>query len=625
MNTYKFVAGFFIILNVFGNQPSNEKVWHLNSPNGKHKIILELNETGKLFYSTISYGEQIIEKSELGVISEDSSFTFSEGLEFKNFQTREIDETYELPTGKRLIYRNKCLEKSLIFINRQKKEIKVVLRAFNDGLAFRYEIDRPGGIAIKNESTTFNIPKNTVSWMMDYIHNYENYYPERLIDTIKTKELSYPALMKVKNSIWMLFTEASVYDQPATHLFNNGSNSELKVFLPQNGFSVQGIWVSPWRTFILGDNLGIIVNSTMVENLNPPSEIKDMSWIEPGVAVFPWWGDYLANSHIDVLKKYVDLAVEMNWEWIEFDVSLVGSPFRTSKLWETTEWLPDFTAYAASKGIKVYGWDEINILKTQEGRDHVYGKYKELGIQGIKIDYIDSDQAYAMIFRDEALKDAAKHNFMVSFHGETVPRGQRRKWPNIMTLEAILGAEFYTFSDQNKPPTPKHNCTIPFTRNVVGPMDYTPVTFTSREEHPRETTYAHELALPIIFESGWVCMADRPEAYLNSPAKEMLKRIEATWDETKLIAGYPGKFCVMARRKGNNWYLAAINADKERMINIPLDFIKPGDYSITLYEDKEGGELTDVNVRTTNVKGGGLLQVKLAKNGGFSTIIDNAY
>ena len=162
----------------------------------------------------------------------------------------------------------------------------------------------------------------------------------------------------------------------------------------------------------------------------------------------------------------------------------------------------------------------------------------DLGIQGIKIDYIDSDKQYAMQFRNSAMKDAADKKLMVSFHGETMPRGQRRTYPNVMTLEAVLGAEYYTFKG-NHSPSPEHNCTLPFTRNVVGPMDYTPVTFTIRPDVPRTTTYAHELALSVIVESGWLVMADRPEAYLNSPAKEFLKKIESAWDETRFIDGFP--------------------------------------------------------------------------------------
>lgn len=606
------------------NRSYSANEWYLTSSNGKNTISLHLNEFGNILYSIKCFGAEVVKQSELGVSSANKELTFSNGLVFKSIESRKINDSYKLPTGKRSQYENKCIEKTFTFINKEGKELKVICRAYDDGVAFRYEIYDPGNICITKENTKFNFPQRTISWMMNYQSNYEGFYTERLLDTVTSKELSYPALMHLNNHIWLLFTEASVYDQPATHLSKEFRKNELSVLLPQESYTVKGKWQSPWRTFILGNKLGTIVESTLVENLNPPSEIKDMSWIKPGVAVFPWWGDYLANSYIDTLKKYVDMAVEMHWKWIEFDVSLVGSPDHTSKQWETTEWLPEFTSYAKSKGINVYGWDEIKVLKTQAGRDHVYGRYNDLGIKGIKIDFIDSDQAYAMRFRDTALREAAKYKFMVSFHGETLPHGQRRKWPNVMTLEAVRGAEYYTFKGA-KPPSPIHNCTLPFTRNVVGPMDYTPVTFTIRPENPRITTYAHELALPFIFESGWTCMADKPAAYLNSPAKDLLKRIETTWDETRFIDGYPGKFICLARRKGNNWYLAAINAGKEREITIPLSFIKKGKYSINLYEDKIGEELTNVNIRNIKVMQGDQLKVRMAENGGFTTIFNDAY
>ena len=489
----------------------------VQSPDQLNSISLTLNANGSLSYTIKSHGLVAIENSVMGMDIADSSLAFNSGLSFAEAKKLKIDESYRLPTGKTSVYRNKANQTEFVFKNKQDKSLKVICRASDDGVAFRYVVETPGEITIKNENTRFIIPQHTLSWMMNYQPNYENYYPKRLLDTITRKDLSYPALMQIDNKLWMLITEASVYDQPGTHLKKTGEGNELKVVLPEEQYTVTDKWESPWRTFIMGTVLSTIVQSTMVENLNPPSKTNDFSWIEPGVAVFPWWGNYMANSYIDTLKRYVDMAAEMNWKWIEFDVSLVGSPLRTSKLWETTPWLPEFTAYAKSKGINVYGWDEINVLKTKEGRDHVYGRYMDLGIKGIKIDYIDSDKKYALSFRKDAISDALDKKMMVSFHGETMPRGQRRTYPNVMTLEAVRGAEYYTFKIQG--PSPEHNCTLPFTRNVVGPMDYTPVTFTIRPENPRKTTYAHELALSIIFESGWTVMADRPDAYLKISCK----------------------------------------------------------------------------------------------------------
>jgi alpha-glucosidase len=592
----------------------------VKSPDGNNCITLELNGKGTLYYSIQSHGIKAIDKSLMGMDIGDPALNFNSGLSFINAKELVIDETYSLPTGKTSTYINKANESMFTFKNKDDKELKVICRAYDDGIAFRYVVESPESITITKENTHFNISQNTLSWMMNYVPQYENFYPKRLLDTVGVKPLSYPALMQIDRKLWMLLTEASVYDQPATHIRKTGSGNELAVELPEEKYSVMSKWESPWRTFIMGTKLATIVESVMVENLNPPSTVTDLSWIKPGVAVFPWWGNYMANSYIDTLKRYVDMAAEMHWKWIEFDVSLVGSPLRTSKLWETTTWLPEFTAYANSKGIDVYGWDEINVLKTSEGREHVYGRYLDLGIKGIKIDYIDSDKQYAMCFRRDAMHDALSKKMMVSFHGETMPHGQRRTYPNVMTLEGVRGAEYYTF--KVKGPSPEHNCTLPFTRNVVGPMDYTPVTFTIRPENPRKTTYAHELALGVIFESGWMVMADRPDAYLNSPAKEILQKFETTWDETRFIDGYPGEFVCMARRKGNKWFIAGINSGKERKIDIPLNFIKEGSWAIKIYEDKPGEEMTNLNIRNETVAKGKALSVNMMANGGFCTVIE---
>jgi alpha-glucosidase len=593
----------------------------LKSPDKSNRISLELNESGTLLYSIQSHNLNAIERSVMGADLADSLYDFNSGLRLVNCTKSVIDETYSLPTGKRSVYINRANESVFSFENRNGKILQVICRAYDDGVAFRYLIDNPEGVTIRKENTSFSIPQNTLTWMMDYRPDYENFYNKRLLDTIAIKALSFPALMQIDNKLWMLITEASVYDQPGSHLKKTGNRNEMQTELPQEEFTVKSKWESPWRTFILGTELKTIVQSVIVENLNPPSVISDMSWIKPGVAVFPWWSNPMANSYIDTLKMYVDLAAEMNWEWIEFDVSLVGSPFRTSKLWETTAWLPEFTAYAKSRGINVYGWDEIVVLNSTEGREHVLGKYQDLGIKGIKIDYIDSDKQYAMSFRKDAMADAVNRQLMVSFHGETVPRGQRRTYPNVMTLEAVRGSEYYLFKG-NQAPTPVHNCTLPFTRNVVGPMDYTPVTFTIRPENPRVTTYCHELAMGVIVESGWLVMADRPDVYLKSPAKEFLSKLESTWDETRFIDGYPGEYICLARRKGDKWFIAGINSGKERTIDVKLDFIDSGEYNIEIYEDKPGQAMANLVIRKETVRQGSTLSVKMIVNGGFCTLIE---
>ncbi|MDR2423485.1 MAG: glycoside hydrolase family 97 protein [Prevotellaceae bacterium] len=589
------------------------------SPDTGISLQIIVGEQGGLSYQIICNKQVLVPPSELGVQSIDSAYTFIDKLTFIDVSTTSVDETYSLPTGKRRQYRNRYREKRFRFGNAQGNIVQIDCRAYNDGVAFRYRIEKDGEIGIVAEQTRFALPQNAQTWMMDYLPDYENYFLKRTFADVGKQPLCYPALFEIDGR-WLLLTEAGVFNHPATAV-QKTTNGQLQTLLPEKQFTVDNRYESPWRTFLIGDNLGVIVESTLTENLNPPSVIKNTEWIEPGVAVFPWWGNYLANSYIDTLKAYVDLAAAMKWNWIEFDISLVGSPFRTSKEWETTAWLKDFTDYARSRGVNVYGWDEIGELDTKAKRNHVYGKYRELGVKGIKIDYINSDRLYAMQFRDSAMLDAANYGLLVSFHGETAPRGQRRKYPNLMTCEGVKGSEYYTLRG-TQCPNSTHNCTLPFTRNVVGSMDYTPVTFTVRQENPRTTTYAHELALPFIFESGWTVMADRPQAYLQSPARDLLTKIRATWDETIFIDGYPSEFICMARRHGTAWYLAAINAETEREVHIKLNFLPQGSHTFKVYEDHCEDPLHNINIREVSASNTDELSVKLPPNGGFCTVIE---
>lgn len=593
----------------------------VTSPDGRNTLSFSLDENGGLSYTVNSEETTLIQPSPLGVKTTESRTTFTEGLTYASSSSAVIDEKYTLPTGKCSVYHNRAHEKTFTFTNAEGGEISLIARAYDDGVAFRYRIGSPQDITIKQELTTFTVPQGTATWMMDWKSDYENFYPKRQVEDLPDTELLYPSLMQIGKN-WLLLTEAAVYDQPATHLLKQTQSHSFSVAFAREDsvFTVGQQYLSPWRTFILSDRLGEIVESVLVENLNPPTEVKDQSWIRPGVAVFPWWGNYLANSYIDTLKTYVDLAAEMNWEWLEFDISLINTPFHSSRDWEKVDWIPELTAYAHSKGIQVYGWDEIKVLNNEKGRNFVFDRYKAMGVDGIKIDYIDSDAQYAMKFRDTACAVAAQKKLLVSFHGETLPRGHRRRYPNIMTHEGVRGAEYYTFKGQ-RCPTPRHNCTLPFTRNVVGPMDYTPVTFTIREENPRTTTYAHELALAFIFESGWVCMADRPAAYLNSPARPLLEKAEAAWDETRFIGGYPGEYVCLARRKGNNWYLAAINSETPRTLSIPMDFLPEGIYQFDIYEDAPENPLTQLHIRPVNCHSGDTLKAELPANGGFAAFI----
>jgi len=236
---------------------------------------------------------------------------------------------------------------------------------------------------------------------------------------------------------------------------------------------------------------------------------------------------------------------------------------------------------------------------------------------GIKVDFVSSYTQQTRRTVEELIRDAAEHRLMVSFHGAQSPRGFARQYPHVVTFEAVHGAEFYLTINGAKGVTPQHNCTLPFTRNVLGSMDYTPVAFSSKI---RQTTMAHELALSIIFESGWQGMCDVPEAYLNSLAKPFLSQLQNTWDETKFLDGYPGEYCCMARRKGNDWFIAGINSGGARTVSLNLPV--SGTSSTQVYTDLDNG-LNSLGSSEYSISGEKPFEITMHENGGFAMIVKN--
>lgn len=401
-------------------------------------------------------------------------------------------------------------------------------------------------------------------------------------------------------------TEAAVDGTYAgTRLKFQGTKGEILTFrLPEQPSSTLP-WLTPWRVAIIGKNLGTLVESTLVANLNPPSEIADTSWIKPGVDVIPWMtGPSTNNMSLARMKQFVDLASEMGWTWIEFDNALALGNQGGDKpdKWMALQWIPELVSYAGSKGINVYGWDHWRNLDTPEKREKILGYFVKHGFKGIKVDFLDSDSQERFKFRETIARECAQRKLMLSFHGETLPRGQQRRWPNIATLEGVKGEEYYLFE---RGPTPAYNVNLVFTRNIVGSMDNCPSGFelVGTPFSRRTTSNAHEMALAVMFESGWQSMSVSPESMKDNPAKGFLKGIPSAWDDIHFVDGFPEEFAVLARRKGQDWWLVGINAGKRRAVSIPLDFLNPGTYKAKFYHDAPASKTVGFDVKAQNCGG----------------------
>ena len=502
---------------------------------------------------------------------------------------RQLKEDYRMVSGKRI----HCVNEA----NEYRTDGGITVRIYNDGLAFRSEPN--------SQSTAepeYLIPEGTRRWMQQWTDSYEGFFP--LSTTYKVKPApsysgisksadgwndrwGYPALLEPSEGLYCLITEANIgKGQSASCLFNDGECFKV-VKDKENAPSTDK--PSPWRLVIAGP-LNKIVESTLVTDVSEPNKLKDTKWIKPGVVSWVYWAYNHGSNDYNIIKKYVDLAESLHLPYV-----LIDAEWDQMKDGKTIE---DAIAYAKSKKVRPLIWYNSSVgwvdgaptpkfrLNKPEDREREFAWCEKLGVAGVKIDFFSGDNQQNMDYCIDLLESAARHHLLVNFHGATIPRGWQRTYPNLLSTEGVYGAEWYnnvaTFTDK----AAAHNATLPFTRNVIGPMDYTPCAF-SDSQHPHITSHAHELALTVLFESGLQHLADRPESFLAQPqeVKSFLGNLPAVWDETRLVGGSPAEYAVIARRSGKTWYIAGINGtDNNKTIELDLAFIQRA-RTISLFAD----------------------------------------
>lgn len=593
------------------------------SPDQKIKAVLELqNESQphfKVYYSESGKTVDILRDSLLGLKTDTQDFS-TLTLVSETPQTP-IHDDYRMLHGKRKHCKNAGTEKTFRLKNPAGKCIDIVVRAYNDGVAFRYALcDYSDSLhSITEELTEYAFPEGIKRWVQPYNIGYEEFYP-LATSGAPQKRWGYPALFNIENDIFLLITEAEISRANyGSLLYNKDTMDSYNVAMPADaGCRFTTPWLSPWRVLIIGQ-LSDIVESTLVTDVSRPCVLPETDWINPGAASWIYWAYNHGSKDYQKLVEYVDLAAEMGWPYTLID-------------WEWDQMgnggtIEDIVRYANSKGLKVLMWynsgtawmgpmpnDRIN---TDEKRARELAWLRKIGVDGVKVDFFAGDQQKTMNYYISILEDAAKYKLMVNFHGATLPRGWNRTYPNLMTVEGVYGAEWYNNRPTLTDKAAAHNATLPFTRNVVGPMDYTPVTFTD-SQHKHITSHGHELALSVVFESGIQHFADRPSGYrdLPEPPKNFLKTVPVAWDDTKLIDGYPGEKVVIARKKGGQWYLGGINGtDGVKTLAITFDFLENQTAQLELIQD--GEDRTSFKTEKMTVKKGQTIEVPCLPRGGF--------
>ena len=539
---------------------------------------------------------------------------------------RSISDSYSMLSGKRLQCNNEANEVTYTFSDSLGGRQQMVVRLYNDGIAFRYVLSELRNPIAISERTSYNIKEGTRRWIQKWTEPYEEFFPQSTTGETQNRHWGYPALLQSEGDVWALITEAGIERQhSASSLYNDLSPDEYRVVPAHNVEKASGQWESPWRVVIMGSKEDV-VESTLVTDVSAPCRLKDTSWIVPGSVSWIYWAYNHGSKDYGIVKKYIDMAATLSLPYVlidaEWDEMTGGGT------------VDDALRYAEERDVKVLLWYNSSTawtksggapgpherLNTPENREKEFSWLEKNGVAGVKIDFFAGDKQETMKYCIDLLECAARHHLLVNFHGATIPRGWQRTYPNLMSVEAVYGAEWYNNLPVLTNRAAAHNTTLPFTRNVIGSMDYTPCTF-SDSQHPHITTHAHELALPVLFESGLLHWADKPESYLAQPqeVQRFIGALPTVWDETRLLHGYPGESVVMARRKGNTWYVAGINGTDSLMsLPVNLPFSVSASASIQLFADgKEQGGSWSIKTYNGNCPS----VVECQPRGGFVMII----
>ncbi|RZJ76391.1 MAG: glycoside hydrolase family 97 protein [Flavobacterium sp.] len=616
------------------------------SPDKKLEMICSPK---KLSY-TVSYnGEQVLADSKLGVIREDDDF--SKGLTLiKISKPTLVTQAYTMVNAKKRSISYKATQTTLEFKTAKGNKMNIIFNVSNDGVAFRYEFPEQNKNLkrITKESTSFHFLDGTRAWMQPkaeaqtgFEHTNPSYEAHYNMDIpVGTPSGSsngwvYPALFKIGEA-WILLTEADLgRTYCGTSLAQKSVNNEYLVNFPQPAEGVPGAallpesalpWRTPWRIIAIGD-LKTICESTLGTDLAKPARPMDIGFIKPGKAAWSWVLEKDQATIYPVQKKYIDYAASMNWQYSLIDAN-----------WDKTIGYDSIALLAEHAKEKHVGlllwynsagnWNTVKFtpkdkLLTHQGRIQEFSRLKQMDIKGIKVDFFAGDGQSMINYYQDILEDAASHGLLVNFHGATLPRGLQRTYPNLMTTEAVFGYEMISFGQNAADKAPSHSVMSAMVRNAFDPMDFTPMVLYKIPGVKRVTTPAFELATSVVFLSGIQHFAETPAgmSYVPDFVKKFLRELPVSWDDTRFIDGYPGKFYVVARKSGERWCVSGINGEN-RQRDLSLNLGSLANKKATLIYSEGSGE---VNLKSKEVKVGtdGKLSLSLAGYDGFTLIFEN--
>lgn len=655
MNKLIFQGGSRIILSTIlflaGNTFLNAQGLELFSPDGEIKVSIDLKD--KIYYTISSEDQVLLQDNTMGLQLGAEQLGYEPALRHKKQST--VNETLHPVVPLKFSEVKNHYNRLLLDFE---GDYSVEIRAFNDGIAYRFITDKSGEFEIFNEEFVVNFPEEylvhlqqTPSFKTAYEHPYSHLKSSEFKPSSEMSTL--PVLIDTEGKHKILISESDLTDYPGMFLKGSANNGMRGVFPKyplefedEGDRSVRileraeyiaktdGKRTFPWRYFVISEEDGDLIENTMIFKLAPPNKIDDPSWLRPGQVSWEWWNgaspygvDFVAGYNEETYKYFIDFASEFGIPYIIMDegwAETTTDPYTPNSEIDLFELIE----YGKKRNVDIVLW--LTWLTVEKNFD-LFKTFKDWGIAGVKIDFMDRSDQWMVNFYERVAKEAAENELFVDFHGSFKPAGLERAYPNVLSYEGVLGLE------QMGRAVPNNSVFFPFIRNAVGPMDYTPGAMISMQpevyhsERPNSAgvgTRAYQMAHFVIFESGLQMLADNPTNYYRErESTEFITSVPTTWDETIALEAKAGEYAIVAKRKGDKWFIGGIanGKQRERTFEIPLDFLeKDRTYQMTSFEDGVNAfrQAMDYKKRKLKVSVGDTVSIKMVKNGGWAAVIE---
>lgn len=648
-----------LALSILSLNAQSRKELQVKSPDGKLAVKIE---TGDKIRWSVQYGSTpVLSPSSVSLELNDGT-VLGQNARVVSSAVKNVNSNFKTINYRKAEIKDQYNELTINF----RGDFAMHVRVYNDAAAYRFVLKRKGELTIRNEEANFNFPEDhpafiPIQWDYrggkNFNSSFEALYREIKLSQFPKDSLAFlPLLVQTGPSLKTVILEADLEDYPGMYVDLNETGKGLKgVFAPyplkwENGghnkmnlipteraeyiAKVKGTRTMPWRVVVISTEDRQLLDNDIVQKLASPNRLKDVSWIQPGLVAWDWWNnwnisgvDFRAGINNNTYKYYIDFAAANKIPYIIIDDGW-SSALDLYKLNPDIN-LPEIVEHGKKKNVGVILWGSW--FAVEKDMDRLFPEMSKLGVKGFKIDFIDRDDQIAVSSTYEIARKAAEHKLLVDYHGIFKPTGLQRTYPNVIGYEGVKGLENYKWANEDQP---RYAVTIPFIRMMAGPMDYTPgamrnatqASFRPINDNPMSKgTRCNQLAMYVIYDAPLQMLSDNPTTYMKEKeCTDFIVSIPVTYDETVALDGKVGEYAVMAKRKGNNWYVGAMTDWTSRQITIDFSFLPPGKYKATIFKDGINADRdgTDYKKEAVEISSGDKRNIELAGGGGWAARIE---